>query len=39
VQLTGLTMYAMGGSDVVHHELVVFIDAVTGEFLLATTIR
>jgi hypothetical protein len=29
----------MGGSDVVHHELVVFIDALTGDFVLASTIR
>jgi hypothetical protein len=38
VQLTGLTLYPTEGSEI-HHEMVVSIDALTGDFVLATTVR
>jgi hypothetical protein len=42
VQITGLDLAPMGGqatAERMHHELVVFVDADTGEYLLATTVR
>jgi hypothetical protein len=42
VQLTGLDMAPFGGdasTETIHHELVVFVDAVTGDMLMATTVR
>ncbi len=42
VQMTGLQLFPMGGTSdasAVHHELVTFVDAMTGEVLAATTVR
>jgi hypothetical protein len=45
VQISGLELPPIGGKDMkvtaadMHHELIVFVDANTGQYLLATTIR
>lgn len=44
VQLTGLSLPPLGGrgphtEETMHHEMIVFVDATSGEFLVATTVR